>query len=863
MHFLLPVLVLTVWAMAGLGFSGPARSADQASSIPGNPHGSRLLQTSSDTENRIDIPGIQSFEPREHGFFTAQASPDTKPESTGSGLPPSGIYFGQDLRNFDGTRLFDAGIGPEWVEGTIGVRLFGSGTLYSPQRRYGIRLDGAYVQSEERRELAKVLVSLGAAYKQDSELIGTAAWLNRYHFENYDLVGEQGDHFDQFSLGMHWRHAINPMVDGMKPGVRLSFEGLYYNVSSETVYSRRETLLEPGYENTYLWEYALGGGQQYEGLLGMEFGWPIATLHLQGGYRGKEYEEYLGYAEQSESDPKAKIRLTFHDIVGFRLLGFFDWDPDLTIAGAETSKTLIGPLSFLARAEYVKRDQMLDETRYFLGFKLMFPYKKSPGEISSAGKMSAEPGKNPILGHWLQPVEGTAYDHLMVLRKLTRRTLVDQIDLTPNPFKYVDRVGCPCDKPHTSNTVSITGISGPVSISIAGNNASCEYDINGNGSWSSDPGTVKNNDIVEVRQTSSASYSTTTDCTLTAGTESDTYSITTELKSTPAADTTNIPDPFDFVDRVDRPLSTLHTSNTVDITGIDTPVDISIDNLNTGLDCEYRIGSGSWTSTDGTVSNNDTVEVRQTSSASYSTTTDCTLTAGTQSDTYSVTTLDESEPSPSPTPDPDITPDPFEFVDRSNLPGSTSFTSNTVDITGIDTPVDISIDNLNTGFDCEYRIGSGSWTSGNGTANNNDRVEVRQTSSKCTGTRTDCKLTAGTQSDIYTISTTETPYSSEFWFGKPYTVIDAVLGSVETSGKAKIYVCTNNPVSISISGNGTDTCEYSIDGGSWASGNSSVNNDVEVQVRVTASVAYDETVSCTLTAGGHSETFSVSTEGAP
>ena len=514
-HFLC-VLVLAAWALGGFGFSSLARGADQIFS---------------DSDRNIEIPGPHSFETWKGDRLMADALPDTVPESTRPELSSSGLRFGQDLRNSDGTRLFVVDIGPEWVEDSIGLRLSGSGTLYSPLRRYGIRLDGAYLQSKERRELSKVLISLGAAYRQDSELIATAGWLNRYHYEDFNVVGEQGDHFDQFSLGMHWGHAIIPRADGMKPGVRLSLEGLYYNVSSEIVYNRWETLIESDNvntcENTYLWEYALGGGQQSEALLGLEFGWPMVTLQLQGGYRGKEYEKYLGHAKQTESDPKGKVRLTFHDIADFRLVGFLDWDPDLTIAGAETSRTLIGPLSLLARAEFVNRDQMLDEARCFLGLRLMFPHKKAALGISSSGKKRSEPGKDLILGHWLQPVEGTATDHLMVLRKLTRRTLVTQTDITPDPFTFVDCINRPLSTLHISNAVSITGINAPVSISISGN-ATCEYDINGGGSWTSAPGTVNNTDSVEVRQTSSASFGTTTDCTLSCGCESDTYSVTTQ-----------------------------------------------------------------------------------------------------------------------------------------------------------------------------------------------------------------------------------------------------------------------------------------------------------------------------------------------
>jgi len=167
---------------------------------------------------------------------------------------------------------------------------------------------------------------------------------------------------------------------------------------------------------------------------------------------------------------------------------------------------------------------MLDEARCFLGLKLMFPHKKAAPGISSSGGKRYEPDKDLILGHWLQPVEGTATDHLMVLRKLTRKTL--QADTTPDPFTF-DPVTT-CDYPNqwvVSNAVTITGINTTVSISIS-SSVSCEYSING-GAFLSVTGTVNNNDIVVVRVESAGDELLTTQCTLQVGGTSGTFEVTT------------------------------------------------------------------------------------------------------------------------------------------------------------------------------------------------------------------------------------------------------------------------------------------------------------------------------------------------
>lgn len=97
------------------------------------------------------------------------------------------------------------------------------------------------------------------------------------------------------------------------------------------------------------------------------------------------------------------------------------------------------------------------------------------------------------------------------------------------------------------------------------------------------------------------------------------------------SDTT--PDPFTFTDQSGVTLNTAVTSNAITVSGINTPSPISI------IDGEYSINSGAFTSALGTVSNGDSVSVRQTSSSSYSTTTNATLTIGGVSGSFSVMTM--------------------------------------------------------------------------------------------------------------------------------------------------------------------------------------------------------------------------------
>lgn len=96
------------------------------------------------------------------------------------------------------------------------------------------------------------------------------------------------------------------------------------------------------------------------------------------------------------------------------------------------------------------------------------------------------------------------------------------------------------------------------------------------------------------------------------------------------------PNTFVFTDQTGIPTSTLITSNTITVSGITDSASIAASGG------AYSINGGSFITTAGTVSNNDTVAVRHTSSSSSLTTTNTTLTIGGISDIFSSTTVSAS-----------------------------------------------------------------------------------------------------------------------------------------------------------------------------------------------------------------------------
>jgi serine protease len=292
-------------------------------------------------------------------------------------------------------------------------------------------------------------------------------------------------------------------------------------------------------------------------------------------------------------------------------------------------------------------------------------------------------------------------------------------DTTPDAFSFTDQTDVERSTAITSNAITVSGINSAAAISV--NNG--EYSIN-NGNFTSTTGTVANGDTVQVRHTSSGSFSTATDTVLTIGGVSDTFTSTTL-----AIDTT--PDAFTFTDQTDVGRSTPITSNAITVSGINSATAISVNNG------EYSINNGSFTNTTSTVANGDTVQVRHTSSGSFSTTTDTVLTIGGVSDTFTSTTLAI-----------DTTPDAFTFTDQTDVGRSTSITSNSVTISGINSNAAISVSSGG-----EYRINNGGFTNTTSTVANGDTVQVRHTSSGSFSTTTDTVLTIGGVSDTFTSTT--------------------------------------------------------------------------------------------------------------
>ncbi len=177
--------------------------------------------------------------------------------------------------------------------------------------------------------------------------------------------------------------------------------------------------------------------------------------------------------------------------------------------------------------------------------------------------------------------------------------------------------------------------------------------------------------------------------------------------------------------------SSVNVSNTVVFTSIANGTAISISGG------EYQIDNGAFTSAPGTINPGQSVTLRQTASAACNTNTVTTLTVGALTRTYSITTSTC-----------DATPATVFFFNQANAVPSSTLTSNTVTISGINQPVSISV------AGGQYSIGcTGTFTTSAATIASGQTVCLRVTASASADTVSSAVLTVGTASFTFRVIT--------------------------------------------------------------------------------------------------------------
>jgi YD repeat-containing protein len=212
-------------------------------------------------------------------------------------------------------------------------------------------------------------------------------------------------------------------------------------------------------------------------------------------------------------------------------------------------------------------------------------------------------------------------------------------DMTPAAFTFTDQGAVAANTSVASNIIQITGITGNVVTGVTGDGA---YRICSNNTCSTNPAfitspsAITNGLYLQLRATSSASNGGVINTVMSVGTVSDTWSVTTSGGNGPNA--------FSFADQTGVTTVTLINSNILQITGVTGTLATSI--AGSGA---YRICTDSACSANpafitsaSTISNGAYLQLRATSSSQYNTAVSTTMTVGSVSDAWSITTLSGS-----------------------------------------------------------------------------------------------------------------------------------------------------------------------------------------------------------------------------
>ena len=396
------------------------------------------------------------------------------------------------------------------------------------------------------------------------------------------------------------------------------------------------------------------------------------------------------------------------------------------------------------------------------------------------------------------------------------------VDLTPDAFTLTDQSEVALSTLVTASPVTIAGLAAPTPVTIAGDGTP-QLSING-GAWAA-TGTIANGQTLAVRLTSAATLDTTRTATVMVGKVSDTWTVRTHNGTRP--------DPFTFTDQSDVPLSTVRTATAVTITGLSNPAPVTVTGDGSP---QISINGGAW-STSGTITNNQTLAVRLTSAATFSTTRSTTVTVGGVSDTWDVTTLAA-----------DFIPDPFSFTDQSGIALSTLTTANTLTISGINDGAAVTVSGDGNP---QVSINGGAWAT-SGTITNNQTLAVRLTSAASYDTTSTATVAVGGVTDTWTVTTLGDTVPDPFNFTDQLTVVPNTLIAAPAVTITGITVAT--PVTVT----GDGSPQISLNGGAWATSGTIVNNQT-LAVRLTSAADSSTTRTATVTVGGVSDAWFVRT----
>lgn len=307
-----------------------------------------------------------------------------------------------------------------------------------------------------------------------------------------------------------------------------------------------------------------------------------------------------------------------------------------------------------------------------------------------------------------------------------------QADETPDGFAFLTITGAEPDSVVIATPqLTVSGIDTAVAAAVTGA-GSPAFRINGGGLVTS--GTVSNGDTVELSlRTDAGEYEKNHTARLTIGTEFADFSVTTR-----AAD--SIASAFTFTDVTGADVgATITATPQITVSGIEIPVTASVSGTGTP---SFKVNGGALV-TSAQVQNGDVLTLSlNTTAGAYATSYSATLSLGSVSDSFDVTTRPA-----------DVAPDAFSFTDATNVyPGAVA-TSNAVTLSGFEAGVSAA---LTGDAGAEYSLDNGlSWKAigVSSTAYPGDIVLVRVPTAASLSTSRRATLTLGGVSSDFNATT--------------------------------------------------------------------------------------------------------------
>jgi len=235
-----------------------------------------------------------------------------------------------------------------------------------------------------------------------------------------------------------------------------------------------------------------------------------------------------------------------------------------------------------------------------------------------------------------------------------------QLDDDPIPFSFTNLTGLEVSVGRTSNEIQVQDIDAFIGVDTLITTSGNLY-VNGVNVGNS--AKVLNNDYIYLQNTSSGFYNTTVPTTISLGSYTTTWNISTRL----ADDKVNA---FSFTPVTNVDPGTVHESNSITLSGADPNVNNNNLLNTTILGGEFKVVRDgvlerNYSSASFNCQNGDVITVRGTASSEYSTSKNVTLNVNGIIGTYVITTR--------PTPIKTI-PSPFSFVDRTGVERTATLT---------------------------------------------------------------------------------------------------------------------------------------------------------------------------------------------